>query len=182
MGMRSIDTSPFRIERRSLIAPKPRCDEELSILSEIYFGLPLRLVTLRFYGSSAQYEVEQSYNSYHGKGFRYSEHCTTGYDHSWWFWRHVIGELFCGGIARASYGQAHVIGHREVARMNFWVKDRRNPIGSSARKSFVRLARLHGAGENIARRNRPPANGVLSESRVDGVSAASPFILQIAGA
>jgi hypothetical protein len=167
------DTSPFKMERNTLIAPKPRCDEELSILSDIYFGAPLRLLTLRVYGNTAQYEVEQDYNAYHGEGFRYGKCANIGYDHSRIFWRHVIGNLYCGGIARASYGQANIKSHRDAARLEFWIKDRRNPSGSSARETFVRLARSHGAGENIARRNRPPTNGVLSEGRVDGASAAS---------
>lgn len=169
-----MDTSPFALERGKLIAPKPRCDAELAILSEIYFGAPLRLLSLRIYGNTAQYEVEQDYSAYHGDGFRYGKHCTVGYDHSGFFWRHVIGNLYCGGIARASYGQAHVASHRDAARLNFWIEDRRKERGSSPRPTFVRLARTHGAGENIANRNRPPAIGVLTSGRVDAALAASP--------
>ncbi|MGE0290630.1 MAG: hypothetical protein AB7I42_25115 [Bradyrhizobium sp.] len=173
--MATPDTSPFKISRktRALVLPLPRCDAELSLLASVYFGAPLRLANLDLWGDSAQYEVAQDYSAYHGEGFKYGKHCIVGYDHSRAFWNSVIGPLYCGGIARASYGQARVIGHRNKQRIEYWIQDRRSGRDSSPRPMFVRLARQHGAGESSADRTRPPASVALTGGRVDGAPAAS---------
>lgn len=168
-----MDTSPFKCGRGGLVMPLPHSDSELAILSEAYFGIPLRMKAIWRYGDTAQYEVEQDYNAYHGTGFKYGKYCLTGYDHSRVFWRTVFGPLYCGGIARASYGQARITGHRNVERIDRWISDRRLTQGSPPRAAFVRLARRHGVGENIVGRVDRRSDDVLMSGRVDGALAAS---------
>lgn len=140
--------------------PLPRNDAELEILSEIYFGVKLRLSRLSggivkkrpdeplLEHLSVSYTVEQPYNDYHGNGFDYSEGCIIGYDHSRLFWRTVVGNLFCGGIATHSYGQTRVFGHRKIKNIEEWISSRRKKGLCKPRKSFVRLAQEHGLGES----------------------------------
>lgn len=103
---------------------KPKSPAELEILSRWYFGKPLHLDSLQVYShgdsdpaGSARYSVKELYNSYHGEKFLHGERCTKGYDYSATFWRFAIGELYCGGIASTSYGQAHVSTIKEVDRL-----------------------------------------------------------------
>lgn len=103
-------------------APQPRCPADLEALSLWYFGTPLHLSKLSLYcvedgKASAQYEVREEYSSYHGENGLFSSFCIKGYDYSRDFWRHVIGDLYCGGIASRSYGQAKVIGESNVSRL-----------------------------------------------------------------
>ncbi len=88
-----------------LRSAKPWNVFELERLSEWYFGKALHLDKLQVWSGGAAYQVAERYNDYHGAGWVHSEHCCRGYDYSRAFWRHVIGELQCGGIAARSYGQ-----------------------------------------------------------------------------
>jgi len=125
---------------QKLRLPKPRNDAELAVLSEWYFDLPLSLMSLDVTSNYASYKVEQDYSIYHGEGFKYSDHDTKGYDHSAKFWEYVIGRLCCGGIARTSYGQANIIGHRNSVRLTKWMNSRRQKQAGHLRKPFIRLA------------------------------------------
>ena len=120
--------------------PLPETDQELEIISELYFGAPLHLYELRAYEQSGNYQVNELYNSYHGEGFEYSTNCTIGYDHSAMFWRTVCGELTCGGIGSRSYGQFTINNRRHYKRLERWIRNRKNGI-SYVRKPFERLAR-----------------------------------------
>lgn len=120
----------------TLPLPRPMNDAELAIISVYVFGVPLRLIRL-FSGS---YEVEQNYSDYHGEEFAFSANSCEGYDRSAGFWNWACGELYCGGIARASYGQFNVQGHRNSARLLRWQVSRREDKGRTPRTAFARLA------------------------------------------
>lgn len=120
--------------------PKPRCDSELAVITKIYFGAELSLYRLDCFGEGASYEVKQDYNSYHGEGFEYGKNCIHGYDHSSNFWKWAIGNTTCGGIARASYAQVKVFGHRNKQRIKYWIESRRGKQTNYLRAPFVRLA------------------------------------------
>ena len=120
----------------SLPLPKPANDAELAIASEFFFGIPLHLRNL----GSGSYEVEQNYDSYHGVGFAFSCGSCEGYDRSAGFWNWACGHLYCGGIARASYGQFRTVGHRDSARLLRWQVSRREDKGRTPRPAYVRLA------------------------------------------
>jgi hypothetical protein len=115
----------------------PSSDAEFAVVTDWLFGVSL---TVKWaYGES--YEINQSYNSYHGKGFHYDTRCNRGYDRSsgflWW----AFGKLYCGGIARASYGQFETLGWRDRKRISRWQKSsRRNDAGRTLRPAYVRLA------------------------------------------
>ena len=155
----------YRFDIKPNKLPKPITDAEFEIITELYFGKALHV---RFSVQYPKYEIVEDYNSYHGKGYSYSECSCEGYDHSSNLWNRVFGELYCGGIARASYGQFHIKGFRHKKRLEQWIKNR----GSGAnyiRKPFQRLAQKYGLGEN--RMNLD--SSVLIDSRADGVSGAS---------
>lgn len=149
-------------------APRPTNDKELEILTQWYFGKQLH-ADFRIYGDSGQYQIKETYNSYHGNGYEFSECCIHGYDHSWHFWRHVFGTLTCGGIAAYSYGQFKIQGHRNKARLDAWQKSRRTEGDSFVRPAFVRLAHGVGVGENRTIRD----GSVLIAGREDGAARAS---------
>jgi hypothetical protein len=140
--------------------PKPETDAELEIISEIYFGKALHLRKLSNYCS---YEVEEDYNSYHGEGYEFSECNCKGYDHSAIFWRHILGQLYCGGIARASYGQYKIKGYRNKKRIDKWIANRRNNT-NYIRPQFARLANRYGVGESRMTLD----SSALTCGRVDG--------------
>lgn len=143
--------------------PLPCNDAELEVISEIYFGRPLHIRALRTWW----YEVDEDYNSYHGKGFLFSQHSTEGYDHSRLFWNTVFGRLGTGGIARASYGSFEPHGHRHTIRLRNWMEHRRKKETGRLRAPFVRLARqLSETGGNRVIRG----SSVLTEGREDGAS------------
>lgn len=158
-------------------APKPRNPAELEVLSAWYFGTPLHLELLwvtdhKFFQAadgSAQYQVAEKYNDYHGTGWLHGKCCIKGYDYSRDFWAHVIGHLYCGGIATHSYGQATVIGRRNVLRLKAFEGFLRRKESGRLSVPFERLAREHGAGENTVTRD----SRVLTTGRVDGAVAAS---------
>lgn len=120
--------------------PLPQNDAELAVVSEWWFGVPLSLRNLNICGNGGAYEVDQDYDSYHGNEFAFSKGSTEGYDHSGAFWDVVLGRLGCGGIARASYGQFNIRGHRSLVRLRKWVHSRRSGQVCSLRAPFVRLA------------------------------------------
>lgn len=103
--LRASVPSARRSATELLASPKPWNVFELEALTEWYFGKPLHLNYLRVWNRSAQYEVAERYNEYHGPGWLWSGYSGEGYDYSRAFWRHVVGELRCGGIAASSYGQ-----------------------------------------------------------------------------
>jgi len=115
---------------------KPHNDAEFTIISEWVFGVPLNVRWK--WGNS--YEIEQKYNSYHGKGFHFSECSCRGYDRSAGFLRWAIGNLSCGGIASSSYGQFCTTGHRDQKRVERWQESSRSGNGTTVRASYVRLA------------------------------------------
>ena len=149
-------------------APIPRNALELELLSEWYFGKKLH-ASFDVYGDSGSYQITEVYNSYHGKGFEFSENCGDGYDHSRNFWNHVFGELSCGGIATRSYGQFKIKGYRHKRRLMAWQKMKARQDANYIRPAFVRLARNVGAGENRTIRG----NSVLITGREDGAVRAS---------
>lgn len=156
--------------------PKPQCPAELEVLTAWYFGKALHLSELSVYESNregiaggATYRVAELYNDYHGKGWLHADDCIRGYDYSSDFWAYVIGHLSCGGIAAHSYGQAVVVGHRDVLRLKKFEGFLRRKEADRLRKAFERLAREHGAGENTVIRD----SRVLTTGRVDGAVAAS---------
>lgn len=149
--------------------PAPRNDEELALLSLWYFGLSLRLKELRAWSGGASYEVAELYSMYHGDGYAYNGYSCDGYDSSRDFWRAVIGELTCGGIASHSYGQAKVVGHRNAARLEQWIKLRKLQRISTPRKLFERLALKQGEGERTRIRDMRRVTG----GRVDAAQALS---------
>lgn len=152
--------------------PIPRNDEEFALLSLWYFGKALTLESLDCWSfkdgvASISYAVADKYNTYHGAGFAYGPHACDGYDSSAHFLAQIFGTIHCGGIASSAYGQSHLRGHRNHARIMAWIESRRQRRVSCARKSFVRLAADVGGGE------RARIRGVrsLSLGRVDGVKA-----------
>jgi len=140
MKAASVEWKVSRNNKSFIGIPKPSSDAELEILSELYFGAPLHLRSLSAYESSASYEVSELYDSYHGSGWQFGKGDIRGYDHSAKFWRHVVGELSCGGIAGRSYGQTHVQSHRDYMRLKIWVDSRRRKDSGRIRKPFSRLA------------------------------------------
>ncbi len=120
--------------------PQPANDAEFAILSEWYFGMPLSVRDLRV----GYYKIEQSYNSYHGKGFAYHSCSLGGYDHSRALMNFVFGILGTGGTAEVAYGSTMPHGHRHAKRLQRWVRDRtaigRGAKGSPPSKPFKRLA------------------------------------------
>lgn len=149
--------------------PLPRNPAELEVLSMWYFGKPLHLKLLSGWGDSFSYEVAEDYNSYHGEGWLFDQCCIDGYDYSRVFWRRVIGELDCGGIARASHGSVRSTSKRSAARLRkFSEYLRRNESGRLG-TSFRRLAHEYGMGENAVTRD----SCVQTGGRVDGAPAAS---------
>jgi len=142
------DTSPFVYQLHKLDAPKPRNDVDLAILSKIYFGVPLSFSELSITNERAAYKVAQPYDDYHGKNFRYDTHCIDGYDHSEIFWEHVVGRHHCSGIAKYSYGQVEIHGHRDQMRIKKWVMDRRKGGLSGLTQPFIRLAGRFRIGES----------------------------------
>ena len=88
---------------KPLAFPKPESDAELEIVSELYFGVPLHLARLEIHrgahgGTSGSYEVQEDFDSY---GYDQKPDSIDCYDYSDEFWAWVVGDLFCGGTARA---------------------------------------------------------------------------------
>lgn len=138
--------------------PKPCSDAELEIVSEFYFGTPLHLRSLVAYKHSGNYEVEEDYSSYNTFG-------PNGYDDHSRFWGWAIGRVYCGGTARASYGQFRC-GHRQGRRLKRWILSRRTGDSSSVRPAFAKVSQvINGPGENTPNRSD---RGVLRNGRVDG--------------
>lgn len=158
-------------------SPLPSSPAELEVLSTWYFGTSLHLSRLYVHlkgnapmsDAGVQYEVREEYGSYHGNGWLFGCYCINGYDYSRDFWEHVIGNLYCGGIAGRSYGQANVFGHRNVKRLKEFEEYLRRKESGRLRKTFERLARSYGAGENTATRD----SCVLMGGREDGALAVS---------
>lgn len=117
----------------------PSNDAELAVVSEYIFGWPLHLCVLNVHGQYGSYEVEQNHDAYYDHKFSESVH-QSSYEVDRAFWATVIGPLFCGGIARASYGQVHVTGHRQRRRLAAWQHSRRSETGNTLRPAFARLA------------------------------------------
>lgn len=158
--------------------PKPANDAELSVISELVFGVPLSLSKLTDYS----YEVANLYNSYHGEGFAFSRGSCEGYDRSAGFWNWAIGTLYCGGIAARSYGQFKADGHRDSARLKRWQVSRRQDKGRTPRPAFVRLAaqcreRKNGEIRGVAVPIHGPGGwsheGFIAESTTKGTPCAS---------
>ncbi len=121
---------------------KPSNDLELEIVSEYIFGVPLHLKKLDTHdGEYASYEVLENHDDYYDQSFNIKAH-NSSYEVDDFFWKTVIGSLFCGGIARASYGQVDVKGYRNQRRIVNWVFSRRNKSANYIRKPFTRLAEL----------------------------------------
>lgn len=158
-----------RTRKELMKMPRPHNPAELEVLSHWYFGMPLHLSLLYIYVNTAQYQVLEEYKSYHGDGFNFSAYSCDGYDYSSVFWNFVIGELCCGGIAAHSYGQAHIRGHRDMARLKRFEGFMRGRQSGRLRKPYERLALLFGEGENTATHD----SGVLITGRVDGAVAVS---------
>lgn len=118
--------------------PKPQNDAEFAIVTEWVFGVALDVE----WKWGEAYQIKQSYNSYHGKGFHFDKSCTYGYDRSSGFLHWALGRLYCGGIARSSYGQFNTEGHRDRRRIERWQESTRSgkTDGSTVRASYVRLA------------------------------------------
>lgn len=138
--------------------PLPQNDAELELLTNWYFGKSLHISRLDFsfysedscynndrnnHIGSGSYEVMEDYNSYHGKGWKYSQCENEGYHDSGIFWNRVFGDLSCGGISRASYGQFYVDNYRHGKRLEKWIKSRNRKDNSyKVRPAFLRLALL----------------------------------------
>ena len=138
-------------EKRMASFVKPQSDAELEILSAIYFGKPLHAgfdVWESTEKSHGRYEVKEDYDSYHGKEWEFGKRAIDGYTKSEAFWKYVFGPLYCGGIARASYGQFHVVSHRDLKRLMRWKDSRSSGDSGRVRQAFARLAKQHGLGEN----------------------------------
>lgn len=166
-----------RTRQELLDAPKPSNPAELEVLSRWYFGKPLHLAFLRIrraettepFAAYGQYEVAELYNDYHGNGWLFGQCCIHGYDYSRDFWQHVVGVLYCGGIADHSYGQVRIKGHRDRLRLQRFEECLRRKESGRLGKAFERLAREYGAGENTETAD----DGVLTTGRVDGAVGAS---------
>ena len=147
--------------------PRPRNDAELEIASEYIFGVPLH-ATFDLWGSGGRYHITEPYSSYHGKGFHYLSYSCEGYDRSAYFWKHVFGELSCGGIAGHSYGSFEVNGWRNRKRLENW-KSLKGKTVSAVRPFYERLA-----AQNREQKNREIRGvSVHSIGRVDGAIGVS---------
>lgn len=160
-----------RRSRRDLARlPKPRNMAEFAALTEWYFGKPLGLSRLYVSGGGGSYEIAEDYNEYHGQGWLFSTLSIDGYDYSGALWKHVFGPLSCGGIARASYGQFHIVGgYREAKRLAALQDSWRRKDAGRVRASLARLAPNSGGGESAGIRG----SGALTSGRVDGADAVS---------
>jgi hypothetical protein len=161
--------------------PRPRNVAELQALTAWYFGVPLNLARFTFGRSEGSYEIAENYDSYNRSGPQAWRKPTedgskpydnSGYDYSRDFWDHVFGPLYCGGVARASYGQFRSAGgYREAIRLrsleNSWRG--RNAGSSSVRTSLARLAPNGGGGESAG----SDRSRALTSGRVDAAEAAS---------
>ena len=141
--------------------PLPQSDAEFAILSEIFFGKPLRLrkMWLREDGYG-QAEIAEKYDTF-GDG------C---YDKLAWFLRSVFGPMQTA--QSLTWTDFKRYKHRHWRRLERWQESRRRGDSSSVRPSFVRLAHQFGVGENIVGRVDRRMDGVLSDGRVDAASAA----------
>lgn len=130
---------PVKVIKNLLKVPRPRNNEELKIVSEAVFGVPL---TARV--SFMRYEIDQSWDSY-DKQTRDAckkiipwETCNPNYRLNDLFSKTVFGEMSCGGIARNAYGSVHPISYRQGKRLKEFASAR-NAL-SGVRPAFVRLA------------------------------------------
>lgn len=62
------------------------------------------------------YHCDQIHDSYYDHKFS-MEVFNSSYDVDGAFWRHCIGELYCGGIASCSYGQVETTSYKEYERL-----------------------------------------------------------------
>lgn len=142
--------------------PVPRNSAELALLTTWYFGAPLSLRQLQVWNNGGRrggfYEVEEDYSSYHGKGFAFDGYSCEGYDSSRRFWNKVFGELGTGGVARASYGDFKIDGHRQYQRLKHWDRI------STPRPVFERLALKKGEGERAQIRGRRSVTHVREDA------------------
>lgn len=124
--------------------PKPRNDAEFAVFSEYVFGKPLSLMSFRFGKEEGSYEIKEDFESYFPHKLSQSL-CEGYYGLNEWFTKTVFGTLYCGGIARAAYGQFKIHGYRNRKRLQHWIQSRR--VGDShpskpnqLRPAFNRLA------------------------------------------
>ena len=105
--------------------PKPETDLELSVLTEFFYGIKIRVKTLYCY----YYEILQPYDEY--------KKYAPNYDTS--LWVYVFGKTNCGGTAESQYASFDIKGYRHSKRIQKWIKNRENKI-NYLRRPFQRLA------------------------------------------
>lgn len=128
---------------RRLAVPLPRCDKELAVLSEWFWGIPLPLKSLSLYGNSASYECSVPHDHYSARDGQLSKALGNGgsYEGNAIFWRTVIGSMRCGGIGGYAYGSVDINkGHRNQKRLQYWVQQRQGRKPDHLRPVFARLA------------------------------------------
>jgi len=161
----------MNVSPRHFKCPLPTNDADFAILSEIIFGAPLSLSQLWLHGEYGRAEIAQRYDDFATVDGYFSSHENAGYDRIGWFWQTVMGPM---GTSRSlTTTGIKIVSHRQRARIENWIKHRRDNRGSTPSAPFVRLAHRYGVGENIVNRNRPPASGVLPAGRADGAAAVS---------
>ncbi len=155
----------YNVSPRTLKCPLPQSDAEFEILSEVVFGKPLHVSKLWImehgYG---QIEIAEKWEEYAPSVSIYS------YEIDTIFMRTIAGPMKVSATLGWTDFQRH--GHRHWLRMKRWSESRRNDDSRSVRPAFVRLARRFGVGENTVGRVDRRADGVPTEGRVDGASAA----------
>lgn len=77
----------------------------------------LELLNLRYW-------CKQSHNSYYDGRFNHIVF-NSCYELDSYFWRHCIGEIYCGGIGDSSYGQVSITSIKEYKRLLKFDKDQR---------------------------------------------------------
>lgn len=92
----------------------------------------------KFVFINLQYFCDQYHDSYYDHKFS-TEIFRSSYDVDGCFWRHCIGELYCGGISSHSYGQVEVTSFKEYERLKNLKDNPDQPIRDSFRKEMEKL-------------------------------------------
>lgn len=172
-GRGVVSPSLTRLHRAISRLPRPQNDAEFAVLTELCFGLPASLETLRlcFFRVNERYDqmFSSAFLEYHSRSVLVND-----YEYSHWVFNRCIGRLGTGGTAGVSYGSFSLTGHRDNRRIEHWILSRSGKRSSYLRTHFARLDRQLRDGKNREIRGIP----VLTTGRADGAEAA--FICGVA--
>ena len=129
-------------QKSGMKIPKPRTDDEFTVLGEYVFGVQgMEVSNLHEYF----YELRTPHSTL-ASALGLDSFDLGGYDIEGFFFRSVFGKLTTGGIAVTSYGAFIPRTWRDKKRISFWIRERVSgkPVaqGSPLRGSFQRLAAI----------------------------------------